>query len=136
MTRFELTFAALLLVQALHSVEEYFGRLWIVFPPAAFIAGLISDDHRLGFIVFNLILLAFGVWCFFWPIRGGRPAPGGFVAFWVAIELINGIGHPLWTLQQRAYTPGVITAPALLLLAISLGWQYATRDAVASRHKS
>jgi hypothetical protein len=136
MTRLELNFAALLVVQALHSVEEYCGRLWVVFQPAAFISGLISDDHRLGFIVFNLILLTFGVWCFFWPIRRGRPAPGGVVAFWVAIELINGIGHPLWTLRQRAYTPGVITAPVLLLLAISLVWQYATRDDATSKHSA
>ena len=39
MTRLDATFAALVAVQALHSVEEYVGRLWAVFPPAAFITG-------------------------------------------------------------------------------------------------
>jgi hypothetical protein len=51
MTRLDATFAALVAVQALHSVEEYVGRLWAVFPPAAFITGLVSQDRRLGFIV-------------------------------------------------------------------------------------
>ena len=39
---------------------------------------------------------------------------------WVIIELINGVVHPLWSLRQRGYTPGVITAPILLVLAIYL----------------
>jgi hypothetical protein len=45
------------------------------------------------------------------------------VWFWVVIELINGIGHPLWTLAERRYTPGVVTAPILMILALYLAWQ-------------
>jgi hypothetical protein len=41
----------------------------------------------------------------------------------VAIETINGIGHPLWSLRQGGYTPGVATAPVLLILAINLARQ-------------
>src|SRR5688572_17045559 len=124
MTRLDLNFAALIIAQALHSVEEYVGRLWAVFPPAAFISGLISEDHRLGFIIFNIVLLAFGVWCFFWPVWRRWPNMGGFVAFWALIEIINGVGHPLWTLRQGGYTPGVITAPLLLVLALLLIRRY------------
>jgi hypothetical protein len=39
------------------------------------------------------------------------------------LEIINGIGHPFWTLRERGYTPGVATAPMLLVLALSLMWQ-------------
>jgi uncharacterized membrane protein len=42
---------------------------------------------------------------------------------WVTVETINGIGHPLWTLLQGKYTPGVGTVPLLLVLAIYLGIQ-------------
>ena len=42
---------------------------------------------------------------------------------WVIIELVNGIGHPLWTLRQGGYTPGVGTAPILLVLALYLATQ-------------
>ena len=65
MTRLDATFAALVLIQAVHSVEEYVGRLWAVFPPAIVITGLVSQDRRLGFIVITVALLTFGIWCFF-----------------------------------------------------------------------
>lgn len=39
------------------------------------------------------------------------------------VEIINGLGHPLWSLLQGHYTPGVATAPILLVLAITLAWQ-------------
>lgn len=42
----------------------------------------------------------------------------GLAWLWVGIELINGIGHPLWSLSQRDYTPGPITAPLLLITAL------------------
>src|SRR3954453_8035066 len=115
MTRFDWNFAALIAAQTLHSLEEYYGRLWQVFPPAGFVTGLISENHRFGFIVFNLGLIAFGIWCFLYPIRSRWAALGGFVAFWGAIEFINGIGHPLWSLRAGGYTPGVMTAPLLLI---------------------
>jgi hypothetical protein len=124
MTRLDATFAVLVAVQALHSVEEYVGRLWAVFPLAAFITGLVSQDRRLGFIVINIGLLAFGLWCFFWPMRRRWTGAGGFVGFSVVIEIINGIGHVVWTLRQGMYTPGVITAPVLFVLAVLLAWQY------------
>ena len=43
--------------------------------------------------------------------------------FWVAIEIINGIVHPLWSLREGGYTPGFATAPILLLLAVYLAHQ-------------
>jgi hypothetical protein len=64
MSRFQLTFGALILVQAVHSIEEYFGHLWESFPPARFVTGLVSSNPERGFVVLNVSLLAFGVWCF------------------------------------------------------------------------
>jgi Protein of unknown function with HXXEE motif len=123
MNRFQITFAALVLVQALHSIEEYIGNLWESFPPAEFLTGLVSHDHRLGFLIINVLLAAFGCWCVFWPVRRGWPSAGLFTVVWITIGIINGIGHPLWTLQQGEYTPGVITAPILLVLALMLAGQ-------------
>jgi Protein of unknown function with HXXEE motif len=123
MTRLEINFLALVIVQAAHSVEEYFGRLWEVFPPAIFVTGLISKDREFGFLVINITLVAFGLWCFFWPVRRRWPSARLLMGAWVVIELINGVGHPLWSIQRRGYTPGVITALLLLVLALSLMWQ-------------
>ena len=123
MTRFQVAFGALVLVQAAHSVEEYIGRLWESFPPARFITGLISQDHERGFVVLNLLLIGFGLWCVLWPVRRGWPSAVTLAWPWVVMEVVNGTGHTLWTLGQGGYTPGVATAPVLLVLAVYLGLQ-------------
>jgi hypothetical protein len=126
-----MTFGLLILAQAAHSIEEYAGRLWESFPPARFVSGLVSDDLRLGFLALNVALVTFGVWCYLWPVsrrwRNARTVALG----WALVELVNGIGHPLWSLRQGGYTPGVATAPLLLILAGTLLAQTRPRDAAA-----
>ena len=114
--RTRLSFAVLVGVQAMHSVEEYIGRLWESFLPAACVSSIVPSNHELGFVLVNSALLAFGVWCVI------RPAIQ-VIWFWVVIEMINGIGHPVWSLAQGGYTPGLITAPILLVLAWNLARQ-------------
>jgi hypothetical protein len=123
MARIKATFGALVLAQAAHSIEEYVGRLWESFPPARFLSGLISADRELGFLIMNIALVAFGIWCFLWPVRRNWPSATALMWFWIVIETINGIAHPIWTLRQGGYTPGVLTAPILLVLALSLAFQ-------------
>jgi hypothetical protein len=127
-TRFQLTFLALVITQAGHSVEEYRGRLYDVFLPARFVSGLISRDLQRGFVIFNVALVAFGLWCFFWPVRQRWTVAFGFTWVWIVIEVINGIGHPAWSLMSGGYTPGVATAPVLLALALSLAYQVRMRQ--------
>jgi len=123
MTRFEASFLALVGAQAAHSVEEYIGRLYDVFPPARFVSGLISENLERGFVIFNVGLVAFGIWCFLWPVRKHWLAAVPLAWLWVGIELVNGVGHPLWSLRELRYTPGVATAPVLLLLALYVARQ-------------
>jgi hypothetical protein len=104
-------------------MEEYVGRLWESFPPARFLTGLVSQDLERGFLLINVSLVVFGLWCFLWPVRRGWPSAVPLAWAWVAVEVINGIGHPVWALRQGGYTPGVITAPVLLLLAVHLALQ-------------
>jgi hypothetical protein len=124
-SRFQATFGALIAVQTMHSIEEYLGRLWESFPPAAFVSGLISADREIGFVVINCALVAFGVWCLLFPIRRAWPSAPPFAWFWVALETVNGIGHSAWSVRQHAYTPGAFTAPLLLGLALYLASQLA-----------
>jgi len=123
MSRLQLTFGALVLAQAAHSVEEYVGHLWESFPPARFLVGLVSPNHELAFIVLNILLLAFGLWCVFWPVRLSWPIAASLAWLWAAIEILNGLGHPLWSLREGGYTPGVATSPILLFLAVYLAYQ-------------
>ncbi len=74
MSRINVAFGALVATQTAHSVEEYIGRLWESFPPARFLTGMISPDRELGFIVINITLVAFGIWCLIFPSGAtGRP---------------------------------------------------------------
>ena len=111
-------FAALIAAQAAHSIEEYVGHLWSVLPPARFVSGLVSTDLERGFVIVNAALVLFGIWCFLGPIwRGWKSAR--FVAWgWAVLEALNGTAHLLWALGQRAYRPGLLTAPVLLGVAL------------------
>ena len=137
MDRFQLTFLALIVAQAAHSLEEYRGRLYDVFPPARFVSGAISADRERGFIAINLAIAAFGAWCFLWPVRHRWPSAIALAWVWAVVEAVNGIGHPAWSLMRGGYTPGVATAPALLVLALALAAQlaHATREAAAHRQR-
>jgi hypothetical protein len=123
MSRLQLTFGALILVQAAHSVEEYIGQLWASFPPAHFLTSLVSSDLERAFILLNVSLLAFGVWCFLWPVRRGWAVAVPLAWLWAVLEIVNGIVHPLWSLREGGYTPGLATAPVLLVLAAYLVYQ-------------
>ena len=122
LSRLQLTFGVLILAQAAHSIEEYIGHLWESFPPARFVTGLVSSNPERGFVLINLSLFAFGLWCFIWPVRRGWPVAVLLAWLWVVIEVINGIGHPLWSFREGGYTPGLATAPALLALAVYLAY--------------
>jgi hypothetical protein len=132
MARHKTAFAVLVLTQAAHSVEEYFGRLWETFPPAQWLTSLVSQDLERGFLVINVALVAFGVWCYIWPIRRDWRSATVLAWIWVTIEFINGVGHPLWSLRIGGYTPGAATAPVLLVVALYLGRQLRT----IARHSS
>ena len=111
-------FAALIAAQAAHSCEEYIWRLYDSFPPARFVSSLVSSDRQRGFLIANLFIVGFGLWCLFWPVRRDWRSAQPLMWLWIVVELANGIVHPAWSIAQGGYTPGVITAPVLFVLAI------------------
>jgi len=133
-SRVKIGFGALVFAQCAHSIEEYVGRLWESFGPARFLTGLISSDRELGFVVINSALVAFGLWCLLFPVRKNWPSAAGFIWFWIVLETINGVGHSVWTLREGGYTPGVLTAPILLAIALYLAFQLRKRERPLSSH--
>lgn len=115
-----IAFLAIVILQGFHSIEEYVGQLWESFPPATFLCSLISDDLETGFLVINIGLFVVGMLVWGFVVRPNQPAAGFFIWFWIVIELINGVGHPIWSVMQNAYTPGLITAPLLFIAAVHL----------------
>lgn len=122
-------FLALILVQAAHSTEEYFGRLYDVLAPARFVSGLFFSDPRIGFVIFNASLVAVGVWSYFGPLRHSWPSATAISWAWVVLELLNGAAHITWALAAGAYRPGLITAPVLAVAALILASSLRRTDA-------
>jgi hypothetical protein len=123
MSRAPAAFGALILTQAAHSVEEYVGRLWESFPPARLVSAAISDNLETGFVIANVTLVIFGLWCWLGPVRREWPSARPLAWAWVILEAINGTGHCLWAISRGSYTPGLATAPLLLALATYLAIQ-------------
>lgn len=121
-------FLLLVLVQGLHSIEEYLGRLWENFPPATALCSLFSNDLETGFLIINIGLFVVGMLCWIFLIRPNRSGAGAALGFWMFIEWVNGIGHPLWSIYQGGYTPGMATAPFLLILVVWLTRTYFFRS--------
>ena len=113
-------FLVLLAMQALHSTEEFTLQLWTEFAPARFVVGLISENPETGFLIANISIILFGVWCALYPVRRQWPSASGFLWFWVVLETINGLGHQLVSIIRQEYVPGLVTAIVLLPVAIVL----------------
>lgn len=120
-----IAFLALILAQAGHSIEEYFNRLYDVLAPARLVSSLFSNDLRVGFVIFNVLLVVFGFWCFFWPVLRGARSATGLAWFWVVLEFLNGCAHMTWAAAAGAYRPRLVTAPVLVTVALILGWELA-----------
>ena len=118
--RSKLLFLLLVAVQAAHSVEEYLTRLYVVFPPARYVSGLVSENRASGFIVVNVAIIVLGVCCYAFPIRSGLKA-GRLVAWlWLVMELANGTGHAWLAASAGGYFPGALTGAALIVAALGL----------------
>jgi hypothetical protein len=118
--RTKFAFLTLIVIQAMHSAEEYLTRLYEVFGPARFVSSLVSDDLSTGFLIANIALVLFGIWCYVDRVRPGHRAASAWIWPWIIIEAANGIGHSLLALSRGGYFPGVITAPVLLVNSLYL----------------
>ena len=113
-------FLLLVSVQGLHSIEEYCGEIWTIFPPATVLCSLISSDLEVGFLVINIGLFLFGILS--WLLLHKMPTALSRVViwFWIVVEIINGVGHPIWSISEGGYTPGLMTAPILFIISLFL----------------
>ena len=115
--KIRVTFLLIALVQGLHSIEEYYGELWNVYPPATYICGLVSNNLENGFVIINISL--FVVLMLIWlTTLSKNSSTKPLIWFWAILELINGVGHSVWAIMERSYTPGLVTAPVLLVLSL------------------
>ena len=120
--RIRITFFLIVIVQTIHSIEEFYGKLWDVYAPAKFLCGLVSSNLKTGFIIINvgLFIVLMLTWLTTFTKSNSARA---LLWLWTVLEFINGVGHSVWAIIERSYVPGVATAPILIILALYLARQ-------------
>ncbi len=113
-------FLVLVVLQAFHSAEEYFFGLYEVFAPARLVSRVVPGRPDLGFLLVQVAILAFGLWCYLAQVRPGRAAARPLMWLWAVVSIGNGVGHPLMAWLAGGYFPGLATAPLQLLVAAYL----------------
>lgn len=115
-------FLAVVVMQAVHSTEEYFFKLYEVFPPMRRLYRDSPGMAKPAFIAFNVALVIAGLFC---VARVWRGLPGArtIVWIWVAGEGLNVAAHSVWAIMDRAYNPGLATGLMFIPILAYLAWQ-------------
>ena len=115
--RLSRAFLLLVAAQAVHSIEEYWFRLYDLLAPARAVSDALGINRPAGFAVTNTALIGFGLWCYRRICRA-QGGSRGLAWFWAVIEILNALAHGALAWAAGGYFPGIATAP--LLLAASL----------------
>ena len=97
----------LIIIQVIHSTEEYLLGFYKQFPVFIFYNKAFSTVGQGMFFAFNVSLVVLLIFCFiiayfqWWRFR--------FPIIFAIIELINGIYHLVWTIALGKYFPGVVS---------------------------
>ncbi|HEX8266907.1 MAG TPA: HXXEE domain-containing protein [Pyrinomonadaceae bacterium] len=121
--KIKVAFLMLIGLQALHSIEEFVFEFYERFPPMAF---LYRDSPHLAkpaFFISNVLLVLFGVFCFFRWVQPASKSAGTILWFWITIESFNVAAHLVWAFFIRDYNPGLATVLLFLPILIYLGYQ-------------
>ena len=102
-------FLLMIIMQAIHSVEEFIFKLYDVFPPMQFIYRQAPSLAKPAFVAFNLLLILCGLVCFFYWVRPAREGAKGVIWVWVVIQLATVAGHVIWVALSGGYHPGLAT---------------------------
>lgn len=109
MNLLEQFFAISLLIQVIHAIEELatgFNKKWYVFKMPFWV-----------FLLFEVIFEGFWIAVYLFPDFPNRPA---LQAFFLALMFANGIQHLVWAENVKKYVPGLITAPAHIIVFLML----------------
>jgi hypothetical protein len=121
-----LILAATVVLQVIHSIEEYSFEFYNVFPPAKYLNSIFPGIARPGFIAINILVIGYGVFCFMiYPKTRESTAKGIFwIWIWVGVEAFNGLGHLIWGILIFGYDPGMVSGilfiPLVSLLIFNL----------------
>jgi len=113
----QIPFLLLLISQAIHSFEEWYFDLWLVFAPAMTLASLFGTDPSFTFGMLNIAFVGL-MWFSYVSFSRERRLIPVIASLWIVIELINGGNHIYHAIVVGGYFPGVFTAPLLIVFSV------------------
>jgi hypothetical protein len=116
-------FLMLVVLQGLHSIEEFTFKFYDVFPPMVVLYRNHPQLARPAFLVFNLLLLVVGLICVWYWVWPGRRGARTIVWVWVGAESFNVVAHSTWAILNMGYNPGLATAVGFVPLLVYVSYQ-------------
>src|SRR5712691_504061 len=104
-TRVPLAFLSLIILQLIHSAEEFIFRFYETFPPMRFLYQAAPDLAKPAFAVSNVLLFFVGLVCFYCWVMPARKGATTVIWLWVVGESFNVIAHFVWAALNRGYKP-------------------------------
>jgi len=117
-------FLLLIILQAIHSAEEFIFRFYERFPPMKFLYQNAPYLAKPAFAIFNALLVLMGMVCFYYWVEPARKGARRVVWVWIIIESVNVVAHLVWAVLTGGYNPGLVTGvlfvPVLIYLCYSM----------------
>lgn len=105
---------AMIVLQAVHAAEEFALEFWNAFPPMRAIYGPDSSLGRALFVLFHVLLIGFGVWCY-QQVRRSTERGRTAMWCWVMVQCGTVAAHLIWMALDPGFQPGLVTLPLFLV---------------------
>jgi hypothetical protein len=116
----QLAFLSLIILQAIHSAEEFIFRFYEEFPPMVFIYQDAPYLAKPAFAISNVLLVLIGLVCFYYWVQPVRKGARTVIWVWTVIESLNVAAHFVWAALIKGYNPGFVTGILFIPLLIYL----------------
>lgn len=123
-SKIRLAFLSLIILQAIHSLEEFIFGFYEKFPPMRLIYKDAPHLAKPAFALSNVLLFCAGLACLYYWVQPARKGARTVVRVWIIIESINVVAHFVWAVLIGGYNPGlwtvVLFVPVLIYLSYCL----------------
>jgi hypothetical protein len=124
------SFLVLVILQAIHSAEEFIFNFYDRFPPMRFLYQKAPYLAKPAFAIANAVLILVGFICFYYWVQPGRRGATVVVWIWIIMESLNVVAHSVWAVSIGGYNPGFLTA--LLFVPVLIYLCYLMRQVSAN----
>jgi hypothetical protein len=118
-------FLLLVILQAIHSVEEFIFGLYEKFPPMVFLYRNAPYLAKPAFVISNVLLVLIGLVAFYSWVQPARKEATVVVWIGIIVECLNVVAHLVWAALIGGYNPGLVTG--LLFVPVLVYLSYLNR---------